>query len=117
MVFASTTCRFSDPSENQESDIVQYSGKKLGRRFTWAGPTITIGSGPDADIVIEEDSVSPVHARLTREPTGYYVEDLGSERGTYLLDVKVDGRKRFIDGDIFRFGEVIVKFFAGSPPV
>lgn len=112
MLSVASTTNTCDPSEVQVSDLVQYSGKKIGRKFTWAVPSITIGSGPNTDIVIEDDSVSSVHARLIREPTGYYVEDLGSERGTFVLEEKVVGRKRFIDGDIIRVGDVMIKFFA-----
>ena len=112
MVIAQSPKYMVDPSENQISDLVQYSGSKIGRRFRWVAPTITIGSGPQADIVIPEPTISAIHAKLTRDPTGYYIEDMGSELGTFLLDIRIDGKKRFIDGDILTLGNIIVKFFA-----
>jgi pSer/pThr/pTyr-binding forkhead associated (FHA) protein len=49
---------------------------------------ITIGRNSANDITIDNLAVSDRHARIVRDKTGYYVEDLGSTNGTF-----VDGRK------------------------
>jgi len=48
---------------------------------------ITIGRNSANDITIDNLAVSDRHARIVRDKTGYYLEDLGSTNGTL-----VDGR-------------------------
>jgi diguanylate cyclase (GGDEF)-like protein len=46
---------------------------------------VTIGRAEDADLVVDETSVSRHHARVARTPEGgFYVEDLGSVNGTFV---------------------------------
>jgi pSer/pThr/pTyr-binding forkhead associated (FHA) protein len=49
---------------------------------------ITIGRNSANDITIDNLSVSDRHARIVRDKTGYFLEDLDSTNGTL-----VDGRK------------------------
>lgn len=49
---------------------------------------ITIGRNSTNDITIDNLAVSDRHARIVRDQTGYYLEDLGSTNGTF-----VDGRR------------------------
>ena len=45
----------------------------------------TIGSWSECDLVVEDDSVSPVHAQAQLTAEGYLVVlDAGSEQGTFL---------------------------------
>jgi len=47
--------------------------------------TLTLGRGHQADIKLEDDSVSRVHAEITRTDQGrYYLIDRNSTRGTYV---------------------------------
>lgn len=48
---------------------------------------INIGRSADNDIVIQEESISRHHARLTQENGQWYLQDLGSTHGSF-----VDGR-------------------------
>jgi pSer/pThr/pTyr-binding forkhead associated (FHA) protein len=43
-----------------------------------------LGSAPDCDLVINQPTVSGRHCRLTRDESGYMLEDLGSTNGTYV---------------------------------
>lgn len=49
---------------------------------------ITIGRNSANDITIDNLAVSDRHARIVRDKSGYYLEDLGSTNGTYA-----DGRQ------------------------
>lgn len=48
-----------------------------------------IGTRSDSDLVLYDQDVSPSHALITPEETGWQVEDIGSLRG-----VRVNGRVR-----------------------
>jgi DNA-binding NtrC family response regulator len=49
-----------------------------------------IGAGRDADLVIEDESVSRLHVELSLAPEGVAVHDLGSRNGTYYLGQRLD---------------------------
>lgn len=51
-------------------------------------PVVTIGRGPDNDMVLPTDGVSRHHARLQATQTGWSVVDLGGVNGTFI-----DGRR------------------------
>ncbi len=53
--------------------------------------SLTIGSRPDCDLVVNVPSVSGSHCRLTRTETGYLLEDLNSTNGTFFNGQRVRG--------------------------
>ena len=70
------------------------------------GQSKTIGRGRQADINLDDPSLSRVHARVTAEPDGLLaVDDLGSTNG-----VLVNGRAQLSSylraGDVVCFGRV-----------
>lgn len=86
-------------------------------------PALTVGRGPDSDIVIpasipNADTVSKHHARLRRDQDDYIVRDLGSRNG-----LTVNGRQTLEnllqDGDRLGFGTAEAIFHrpisSGSP--
>ena len=50
---------------------------------------MTLGRGPECDVVLEDPSASRSHARLRRGPEGWMIEDLGSTYGTTVQGVVV----------------------------
>ena len=54
-----------------------------------------IGTHPDADLVLSDDTVSRRHAELTLEDAGYVLRDLGSTNGITLSGVRM--REAVID--------------------
>ncbi len=70
------------------------------------GESRTVGRGRQADINIDDPSLSRVHARVTAEPDGLLaIDELGSTNG-----VVVNGREQLSSylraGDVVRFGRV-----------
>ena len=45
---------------------------------------LTVGSGPECDLVVEDERVSRAHCRLILEERGVRIEDLGSKNGTLI---------------------------------
>jgi hypothetical protein len=45
-------------------------------------PYVSLGRGPDNDIVVDDATLSRLHLLLTREPGGWTVRDAGSTNGT-----------------------------------
>ena len=58
--------------------------------FPLAAGSCILGSGPDADLVISDRSVSRSHVELSIVNGGISVRDLGSRNGTYYLGNKVE---------------------------
>lgn len=65
-----------------------------------------------ADIVIEENSVSRIHARLTQEKDVFYIEDLNSTNGTFINGKRLTPyeQERLNTGDIVGISEIHYKF-------
>jgi hypothetical protein len=57
---------------------------RVGSEIHFDAGSITLGSGPPAEIVLREPSISPVHARITCRHDGFLVEDLGSANGVFV---------------------------------
>lgn len=89
------------------------SGSGMGRRFALNKDELFVGRLEDLDIPLEGDGLSRRHARIFRDPNGWFVEDLDSTNGTHVNDVKIR-RHQLIDGDQLRCGVAICKFLSGD---
>ncbi|MDP6944542.1 MAG: sigma 54-interacting transcriptional regulator, partial [Myxococcota bacterium] len=70
---------------------------------------IHIGSGPDNDLVLDDPTVSRVHARLEFDRSGYLLKDLASKNGTWIGEVRV-AEAYVPHGAPLRFGHAQVTF-------
>jgi hypothetical protein len=66
----------------------------------------TIGRDPRNDMSIEDMSVSRIHARLERSPSGWLLKDLSSTNGTRVNGWRVRGQVAVRAGDVVRFGDI-----------
>jgi pSer/pThr/pTyr-binding forkhead associated (FHA) protein len=64
----------------------------------------TVGSSPESDLVIDDRSVSAVHALFERLGGAWFVEDLGSRNGTFLNGQRLGGRQYLRPGEEVRLG-------------
>jgi pSer/pThr/pTyr-binding forkhead associated (FHA) protein len=69
------------------------------------GERLVIGRGEQADVVIEESTMSRQHAAFGYGGDGYFVEDLGSTNGT-LVNGESQKRAVLHDGDEVRLGKL-----------
>ena len=66
-----------------------------GATYRLTGGKCVVGSGPQADFVVADSTVSRLHAELELVPDGVLVRDLNSHNGTYYLDQKIEAAVAF----------------------
>jgi hypothetical protein len=91
--------------------FVALTGEQKGEDFRIREGQNTIGSAPDADIVLHDIAISGKHASLRYKDEKFTITDLDSTNGTFLND-RADpiAREELRDNDIVRIGEVRLKF-------
>src|SRR4051812_27951634 len=92
-------------------------GVERGKRFEVRVPLAHIGRGAHNDVVIDDDSVSDIHAKLQRREDGWYLIDLGSTNGTYVGGSRLTNERRLDGAPDVRFGGVKLTFRAADVPV
>ena len=103
------------PKRNRPSCLVQYNGEHLGKRFSVDKNINIAGRSPQAAIFIDEPSVSRRHAKIfSGMDETVTIEDLGSSNGTYVNDNKIKEKTVINNGDMVRFGAILLKFFSSS---
>lgn len=85
---------------------------EVGQRFEPAGEEMIVGRGIDADLQVDQDSVSRRHARLSRKDGAWLIADLQSTNGTYVNDMPVTEQPLHA-GDLLKIGHAVFKFLEG----
>ena len=90
--------------------LIVLSGARTGQVFRLAPGSHIIGRAWDADIFLDDDSVSRKHAELERTRDGHYtIRDLGSTNGTKLNGCRITSRPcRVAIGDRIRLSSTVV---------
>jgi hypothetical protein len=96
-------------SGEPEAFLVCVSGIHSGRVYPVSHNTVFIGRADDADVVVDDPSVSARHARIINGVQGFELEDLQSTNGTFVDGRRVS-RARLRSGDRIFFGQVELKF-------
>jgi FHA domain/zinc-ribbon domain len=84
--------------------VVRSGGGRQGETFPLDGDEIEIGRSPDADVFLDDVTVSRTHAVLSRGDGGYTIADSGSLNGTYVNRRRVE-RAQLEDGDEVQIGK------------
>jgi hypothetical protein len=91
--------------------FVVLTGPQKGEDFRIREGPNTIGSAPDADIVLHDTAISGKHASLRYKDQKFTITDLDSTNGTFLNDrAEPIAREELKDNDTVRVGEVTLKF-------
>ena len=86
-------------------------GPNSGARFLLDTDVTTVGRHPDADIFLDDVTVSRRHAEFLRHRTAFEVKDLRSLNGTYFDGVRIE-TALLSDGAEVQIGKFRLTFYA-----
>ena len=84
--------------------VIRSGGGRVGESFPLHGERLTIGRRPDADVFLDDVTVSRDHALLVHRADGWHLDDLGSLNGTYVNRHRIESH-RLEDGDELQVGK------------
>ena len=84
--------------------VIRAGGGRAGEAFNIGGERMTIGRSPEAEIFLDDVTVSRNHALLVRRRDGLYIDDLGSLNGTYVNRRRIESH-RLQNGDELQVGK------------
>jgi len=91
--------------------LVVRRGPNAGARFLLDTDSSIAGRHPDADIFLDDVTVSRRHAEFTRSEGTFQVRDLGSLNGTYYDGVRIESAQLH-DGAEVQVGKFRLTFYA-----
>ncbi|QCU77815.1 FHA domain-containing protein [Citricoccus sp. SGAir0253] len=93
--------------------LVAHAGPNQGARFLLDEDVTTVGRHPNADIFLDDVTVSRKHAEFRRSGEGFVVVDSGSLNGTYVNHDRVDS-VALRSGMEVQIGKFRLTFYAGT---
>lgn len=93
--------------------LIAHTGANQGARFLLDQDVTTAGRHPDAEIFLDDVTVSRRHLTFKRLGGGFELEDLGSLNGTYVNHDRVD-HYTLQDADEVQIGKFRLTFYSGS---
>ncbi|MBX0298813.1 FHA domain-containing protein [Cryobacterium sp. 1639] len=91
--------------------LVVRRGPNSGARFLLDADVTTVGRHPNADIFLDDVTVSRRHAEFHRTERKFQVKDLGSLNGTYFDGERID-LAALSDGSEVQVGKFRLTFYA-----
>ncbi len=102
------------PLDYHHGWLVEKEGPHTGRKYRINWHTVTLGFSDDNSIVIDDNTVSPRHAKIEREARKFVLYDLMSETGTNLNGKKLLRPKELNDFDEIGLGRTKLIFRKSS---
>jgi pSer/pThr/pTyr-binding forkhead associated (FHA) protein len=91
--------------------LIVKRGPNAGARFLLDQDVTTVGRHPNADIFLDDVTVSRRHAEFLRDGIKFTVRDLASLNGTYFEGQRID-EIQVTDGAEVQIGKFRLTFFA-----
>ena len=91
--------------------VIRAGGGRVGQSFPLEGERLMIGRSPDAEIFLDDVTVSRDHAVLVRRSGAWHLDDSGSLNGTYVNRRRIDSHK-LEDGDELQVGKYKLTYLA-----
>jgi hypothetical protein len=84
--------------------VIRSGGGRVGQSFPLQGERMSVGRSPDADVFLDDVTVSRDHAVLVQRHGGWFLDDSGSLNGTYVNRKRIDSH-RLEDNDELQIGK------------
>jgi len=94
--------------------LIAHSGPNSGARFLLDQDVTTAGRHPNADVFLDDVTVSRKHVEFRRTPEGFRVVDSMSLNGTYVNNDRVDSLL-LRTGNEDQIGKFRLTFYAARP--
>ncbi|WP_298252981.1 FHA domain-containing protein [uncultured Arthrobacter sp.] len=91
--------------------LIAHTGPNAGARFLLDEDVTSAGRHPNADIFLDDVTVSRQHAEFRRSENGFTVVDTRSLNGTYVSNDRVDSAD-LRNGDEVQIGKFRLTFYA-----
>jgi pSer/pThr/pTyr-binding forkhead associated (FHA) protein len=92
--------------------LIVRRGPTAGARFLLDADVTVAGRHPEADIFLDDVTVSRKHAAFLRQGTRFSVRDLGSLNGTFMAGDRIDDTVALVDGCEVQVGKFHLTFYA-----
>lgn len=92
--------------------LIVRRGPNTGARFLLDADLTVAGRHPEADIFLDDVTVSRKHAAFLRHGTSFSVRDLGSLNGTFMGGERIDDIVALSDGTEVQVGKFHLTFYA-----
>ena len=86
--------------------VIKIDKNKILKKYRLIDGITTIGRSSRSDVVIDNDGISEIHAKIIKEGKVFKIIDIGSLNGTFLNSKKITAPKVLKDNDEIRFGNL-----------
>ena len=94
--------------------LMAVRGPNRGARFLLDKGLTTVGRHPDSDIFLDDITVSRRHAEFRRDAEDFWVHDVGSLNGTYVIGQRAEERQ-LVTGDEVQVGKFKLVVYVAEP--
>jgi pSer/pThr/pTyr-binding forkhead associated (FHA) protein len=94
--------------------LIALSGANVGSRFLLDVDVTVAGRHEDADILLDDSTVSRKHVEFIKREEKFFVRDIGSLNGTYVNKQRID-ETELHNGDEIQIGKYHLTFYAPLP--
>ena len=93
------------------SEVFLYAerGPGSGQLLPIAPGTLVLGRSSSADLRLPHASISRRHARLQRRGERFFLEDLGSQNGTYVDEERLSSEREVLLGQRIHIGPAVLR--------
>lgn len=89
--------------------LVPLEGPNMYQTFKLLQGVTVIGTGGNANIVVQDGYMSTEHCQVVSSPTGFVIQDGGSTNGIYVNDLRTQSQE-LVDNDVITMGKTNFKF-------